>query len=148
MFIADIGLTADKIAEGETILGVTGTHSGGGGGVETCTVDLTNVYATFSLLCYKDGQYYTRVMKCEGPVLVDSDYPTESWAELIADNVVCNSKIVGDVFMAPSYMHSTEGATLLSSVESDYDNSYWRLNIYQLTVAAGETATIINQYAI
>lgn len=31
MFIADIGLTADKIAEGETILGVTGTYSGGGG---------------------------------------------------------------------------------------------------------------------
>lgn len=42
-----IGLTADKIAEGETIMGIEGTHSGGsggGGGVETCTVTINFFY--------------------------------------------------------------------------------------------------------
>jgi hypothetical protein len=40
-----IGLTADKIAEGETIMGIEGTHSGGSGGggsVEMCSVTITN----------------------------------------------------------------------------------------------------------
>lgn len=40
----DANLVAENIAEGVSIFGVTGTHSGGGGDVATLTIDANNTY--------------------------------------------------------------------------------------------------------
>lgn len=41
----DANLVPKNIAEGVSIFGVTGTHSGGGGDVATLTIDASNTYA-------------------------------------------------------------------------------------------------------
>lgn len=41
-----IGLTADKIAEGETIMGIEGTHSGGSGGGASVEYEVINITDT------------------------------------------------------------------------------------------------------
>lgn len=77
-----IGLTAEKIAEGETILGVTGTHSGGGG-IATCSVtidfwgtaqgygDGRNTTAYYSTVVEDELQYVQKLIKWEHLVLTD-----------------------------------------------------------------------------
>ena len=50
----DANLKAENIAEGVSIFGVTGTHSGGG--IETCTVDLASAYDwMLGQVIYSDG---------------------------------------------------------------------------------------------
>lgn len=77
-----VGLTAEKIAEGETILGVAGTHSGGGG-ITTCSVTIDfwgtaqwygedrNTTAYYSAVVEGELQYVRKLIKWDHLVLTD-----------------------------------------------------------------------------
>lgn len=90
--VGDANLKAENIAEGVSIFGVTGTHSGsgsGGGSVETCTVTIENI----SYDCYID---------CVTALIVENG-TYKSYAEIhdsidncytiTIENVVCGSEI-------------------------------------------------------
>ena len=68
----DSNLVPENIAEGVSIFGVTGTHSGGsGGGVETCTGTLAPYIMEFeSVVFYVDGNGVFQTASSEGTISV------------------------------------------------------------------------------
>lgn len=101
--IADvIGLTADKIKSGETILGVAGTVVSGGGSDDTITIYLSQYTSTDNKL----------------PVSVPKD---KTWAEIcttINDFYVKNVNKIFSYFGAAQLYHDSDGNTAVLSTET------------------------------
>lgn len=71
----DANLVPENIAEGVSIFGVTGTHSGGGGDVATLTIDASNTY-TYAYadengsLVYENGSIVSVALTVPVPQIV------------------------------------------------------------------------------
>lgn len=71
----DANLVPENIAEGVSIFGVTGTHSGGGGDVATLTIDASNAYEYAyadenGSLVYEEGSFGSFALTVPVPQIV------------------------------------------------------------------------------
>lgn len=87
-----IGLTADKIAEGETIMGIEGTHSGGGG-VETCTVTINFNYGDPKNVWISGTQFIDNSITALSVIDYDGSNSTGVTSPYVITNIVKNSAL-------------------------------------------------------
>ena len=115
----DANLVAENIAEGVSIFGVTGTHSGGSGSnikVATCNLKV-ETSPVESLLLSIDS-----VSVVDGEVKYASTYEGSSKSSDYAENVVSGSIVLlfvdgTEYLTSPYYMQASEGVVILDAGE-------------------------------
>lgn len=129
----DANLVADNIAEGISIFGVTGTHSGGGSGgaVETCnaTITTTNQLPIIYSSIDETGRVISKY--------TDSGNGLTNTYELT--DVVCGSLIFVPVLSIMSAYKNLSGGVYVT-LFGGYGQT--RIYVFQVTASSGGTMTV------
>lgn len=119
-----IGLTADKIAAGETVLGIAGIHSGGGSAAATCTVRVSGV-----------AHRYIAYTTVDASGNIGSGLSATGTAAVTKELVcACNSMLTVLFITSSTLTASCVNCSLLA--RTNYAATFW------ITAGAGETAQI------
>lgn len=124
----DANLKAENIAEGVSIFGVTGTHSGGssgGGNIETCTVTISagtssgdtssGIVSEFHYTAYVDGNICTKTVTptVAGPVTVTDVVKNTTISLATMQNRTENVTLLGTSYYSPYvYRIDADNATM------------------------------------